>query len=951
MQRVNLSVFNTADFFWSQALLTRGILYDLFRNIVTGGYKEICVSLNSQREIQKLELKQACLRDEAKKLNEQWSQLEEKWQKLVEEFRLLGKEAQVDSFKGKITQLSQENETTYHFKTRFIKKEISSHYLLQVLKCMGIWIVNVTSLGLYGVYQRKRLKGHLHIVQEQESRLKELQTHHYEFMRKNLTILSKRFEDYRQSQERLDDACRGEKGLVFEEIERLREKEKDLKRQEETLTKEKKELITEVTALKTEKAILQKQIKDSTSASPVVKSRCMQQGQVFEQLSTQYRSKKALYEDLKRKCAVLEKAEEEERITLEKILKEVEKEHQSQQAAARQVKSDVVSLHQEESRLRLEIDRMSEYLRAIYQELQVASKQEGSIQALKQDSRNLQDALTFHSLQPHLGPIEPLYKLRKNEEGCELDQIKGALGIRDFDGKAQELWSDYAKRYNHLSTPHEIFKAGVLFALQVLYRMALQEPEKIQLSQHWYQIKPTEDVLYCVMALDLIEGGEPEQDACAGYVLWLNNKNMKMFSADPMRAVEYRQVNGKNQLKSFIFYRKRDAFTPSEKVLAETPAASGIYPVEAKCLWAQLTEEEKKYLVYFFIKPVMKKDHSDHSSIMDCMHGLAPENQQRIEMLRELIIEIGIALKLKFGRSLTQQDWKGYIDQAGLTETVKQYDDQYWMPWKYDDCFLEVREDDPEQQPWIDLLLSSQKKYQNYFDYLHSPSLVRSMNSTSELKGSVTGEDLMQQYYIVEQKMGGQGSLFPNLLAMLMSDGEQVNVNNLMKFQEAIATYLDHPQNAQRFAQALEEEHHCQVEEYKDWLRCISKNHQFDFLSRVQIEIVAHALGIRIALLYFSDVTVGVHRKWETHPLEKDEYGRIVPIHEYKEGIRLNYFGPPTREFLFLAASTNAHCREGDLYGLFPKLTGDQLELKTMKPQDLACIQHLQNYWKERENF
>jgi hypothetical protein len=172
-----------------------------------------------------------------------------------------------------------------------------------------------------------------------------------------------------------------------------------------------------------------------------------------------------------------------------------------------------------------------------------------------------------------------------------------------------------------------------------------------------------------------------------------------------------------------------------------------------------------------------------------------------------------------------------------------------------------------------------------------------------------------------------------------------------MNFQEAIATYLDDSQNAQRFAQALKEEHDCEVKDYKEWLRCISKNHQFDFLSRVQFEIVAHALGIRIVLLYFSDVTVRDDRKWKTHPLEKDEYGRIVPVQEYKEGIRLNYFGPPTKEILFLAAAKNAHCREGDLYGLFPKLRVDQLKHATMKPENLACIQHLQDYWSERASF
>jgi hypothetical protein len=955
MQRVNLNIFNTADVFWPQALPMNEIFYHFFKNILTVGYEGTCVSLNSQREIQKIEIKEESLRQKAIRLNDQWNQLEGKWWTLVEEFMQLRGDAELNIFKGKITSLSKELEID-HLETCFIKREVSSHYFLQVLKCIAIWIANVATLGLYGLYQKESLKRRLHAVQEQESQLNMLREHNHELMQQNLNALSKRCEEYRQGQGECNQVCRSEKGLVVAEIGRLKREKEDLKAQEKKLVEEQEMLANKVTAVRMQRENLRKQIEDSKRECAALATDCKQHKQVCDQLAEQYESQKKLYCDLKEKIAILERAEAKQFI-LKEDLKKIEEENQSRQASIRQLKKCLSILEEEEQELRLEIDQMKNQLRTLYQELEVANKQAHFIKDLKQEKQSLKDVFALHSLQSHLEPIAPPYRIRDNVEESELNQIRGAVGIRDFRGKERALWSDYAKRYNDLSTAYEIFQAGVMFALQLLYRMALQEPKKIQLPPHWYQQKLTEDVLYNCIALDLIEGGQPEQDACAGYVLWLNNKNMKMHSADPMKGIEDQQIKEENPLQTFIFYRKRDEFTPSEKLLAQTSAATGIYPVEAKCLWVRLTDEEKTYLFYSLIGPVRRESHSDHQHITDCTPQLSPESQQRIDMLRNLIAGIGIALKLKFGRFLTWQDWKGYIDRANLTQIIEQYDDQHLMCWKYDDYFLRVRENDNEQQQLIDLLLSFQRKYQTYLDHLKSTSFVHSMNSVSELERDVTKEILAQQYYIVERTMGGQGVLFPNLLALLMPTREQVNVNNLMRFREAVAAYLDHPQNAQRFAQALEEEHHCRVEEYKEWLRCAPTNHQFHFLSRVQIEIVAYALGIRIAVFTFSGVTIKIIeegktklcKSWKVDAVEKDKYGRIVPIDEYKDGVRLNYFGPSTRETLFLAASKNAYHVEGQLYGLFPKLTESQLEL-IRRPQDLACIQDLQNSWKEMTN-
>ena len=552
----------------------------------------------------------------------------------------------------------------------------------------------------------------------------------------------------------------------------------------------------------------------------------------------------------------------------------------------------------------------------------------------------------FLGMQNRLGPIPAKYI----PKAAELERaMAGAEGIDDYSETNKTHWSSYAKSYNGLTTAADIFKIGFSCTLKEFFELANAEHPNIMLNRSvGTPDSPGVQAIYRYLAMNWVKNGKIVAD-CHGHQLHLNNKGVMMLPSLPKKVLEYKNEGGRQSQCIIIHFTQKDDFTPSEEILQHTSAASGIDPIAAKCILAQLAESELKHLSILLREPLIENHHPDYQDTLGFMSHLPQERAQLIHALFSLIDDIGVVLQTKFKNSIAAPLWEDYLDvedfdlqpfrktrgeEWNALEQLRQGNGQIdqLVDWVLDyNLFNDDR--------FADLIETSKQTYQNCFKIL-KPELLKAPQLNKALKiDSVTWNHLKHQYYLQHAYIPSQGCLFSNLLAILVDDPSEITESNIKKFKQTMAAYLDDPKHAEPFETPLRIEHGITLGQYKMWLKGeegaprIIVNH----LTPLQIEIAAHTFGVRIALFTppsgpndFAQVSGQV-----------DECGRLVPL----DGVVGHYFGPRTKEILMMAVNNNF-----TYYGLFPILNLKLPEARRFVENNdqYNDLVKLENYWKSR---
>lgn len=575
-------------------------------------------------------------------------------------------------------------------------------------------------------------------------------------------------------------------------------------------------------------------------------------------------------------------------------------------------------------------------------------KQTLSVQLLTQQEENarlrcqINNGLSNMPLSNKLGPIPA--KFIPNSE--ELSQAKGAVGVMDVSEKKKGAWKRYARRYNGLPTAAEVFKVGFAYYLKMIFSV---QNKKIKLNASVGT--PTSrgaQVVYRLLAWEFIQNGHLEQSCQGYYELLLNNQKVKMVASQPEKVLSFR--NGEEAPRLILHFQNRDDFTPEEEVLKNTPAARGMDPIAAKCLFSQFSPDQQKHLQNLLIEPAIEDHDLDYQTALAFMQEQSKATKERMSVFIDLICDIATVLEAKFKQNIAMQEWSKYINLENdelqpFTKQVQEIskisaakkEEEELISWIIHEEYLAVMKGGiAQQEDFLDVILSSQEKYQAYFKHL-KPNLLFS-RKIGESIPQATWKLIRSQYHRVHNTVAGQGCLYSNLITLFMLNKDQVDEEHILKLKRAMAAYLDVPGHAAQFEGALKENYNFTVKEYQAWLRNAPGHKAMSNwnLTPTQIEIAAYTLGVRIAL--FSVPTDS--SDFAQTKCQVDKYGRLVPV----EDIDGHYFGPPTEEVFFMGVENNY-----TYYALFPKLNlkNQTAESLGITPKDFAAIEEIEKYWQQ----
>jgi hypothetical protein len=187
---------------------------------------------------------------------------------------------------------------------------------------------------------------------------------------------------------------------------------------------------------------------------------------------------------------------------------------------------------------------------------------------------------------------------------------------------------------------------------------------------------------------------------------------------------------------------------------------------------------------------------------------------------------------------------------------------------------------------------------------------------------------LNPQFYVAHEVIDPHYCLLSNMLATFLCSKEMVTKENIQFLRNAMAKLLDKPEMKEKFAAQIASSHTTtihkndfmgassrkepmSVQDYQAWLRkgahtCYlpgsftdykSINFDITHLGALEIEIFAYVLGMRVAV-FVTDQSIKV-----------DEKGLLAPQ------TQVSYFGPNTKEVLYLLNGNGV-----SYYGLYPKL-------------------------------
>jgi hypothetical protein len=549
---------------------------------------------------------------------------------------------------------------------------------------------------------------------------------------------------------------------------------------------------------------------------------------------------------------------------------------------------------------------------------------------------NLKNRPLIEKLIPRLGPMDVPY-LKREEDG----EISGAFGVDELRETNVHLWSDYAKRYNHLKTAEEVISHAFDFIAKSLFTQA-KTKEKYQLTNSYLTIDTLGFlVIYRLMALDLLKGAKLKSRGCqGGYELKINSSDVIMLPSCPEKVLRL-LPDGNNTPQLAIHYLQKDDFTPHESI------GPAVDPLSAKWILAQLTAPEQAYLETLLASPIIEDTHPDHQQLVAFLQSNHP-HVALVKTACDLIIDLAEAFKNQFGQSIIVRQWQHLIAQKLISDEDIAI---YVKPEEDRSSILKIK--DNREVPFVKWILQprllesnfsetfqfSMLRYQSVLENLTPDLLLHTLNPNEKI--AELNLATIDDYYYTSHNMlkiydKNQHCLFSNLLTILMSDPAEVTANNVLKLKRAMAHYLE--DNPHQFEESIQSEHHCSVNYYIKWLKEEEKEDYFsirlDNLSPLEIKIAAFTFGVRIAVFPLNlerQVLKGVG----------DEQGRVMPEKSFYE----SWVGPYTKELLIMGCARGNSSQSGSYYGLFPRLDLN----KITDHEVLANAQQIVAYWEAME--
>ena len=879
-------------------------------------------SVIHQKRIRKLEIKQEQLLKAATDLADDWKGLAQRLAALQNEFSAIENPAdevannKILRLKGEVQRLSQDKNALQQEGLLLGGQEANPRegmrgVALTVISFVGQLMVNICTLGVYGVYQFCSLENRVSILKAQNKHIREkLRT----LKIANSDALQQQINFFSLQLNREEEVLAVKNANVGD---LLREKE-DLKKQADTLREAKKDVEERYNALFVQYSISQ-QAEDNlelfreslNEATSVNEDMQKEMGKVQAENSRMVREK------------------EEKEMQLDNILQQLQA--VNQQAQRVQGLEAQLGILQGGDEMRKRLGPVPAKYTPVGAELELAAQ--GAIGIEDYSETNKENWGSYARLYNGLATAADIFKTGYS------NALKTLFEMAETKAEAIE------------DNIHNFMLDELGLLPEAGREIVKQGHQKIMLNRSLgTPASEGAHTIYRFLALELLKGGKVVAD-CQGYEFHLNNKGVKLLPTQPEKVLQIKNVEGRQQPFVVTHFQRRDDFTPSEEILSHTAAAYGMDPIAAKCLLVKLSHEEHHHLFNLLMDPVIEDNHPDYQRTLEYMRKLPKEHAERILTLHTLICDMGTVLQAKFDKKIGDPFWQNYLDLEDfeLKPFVKDKKEEWEIrikeqgnrdkpivEWKLNEDLLALRKrgGSGQQEDFLRLIISAKEKYQRYFTHLKRDLLELPMGKDLVVE-RVTNDYIKQQYRRTHPDISGAGCLYSGLMAILIKDSTQLKPDNVRKLKRAMAAYLDDPKHAEMFQGALRNDHKISVADYQRWLRDEKCCYLIDNykLTPLQIEIAAYTLGVRIALF-----TLPNNRKHDYGQTvgKVDEYGRLVPTGD----VLGNYFGPNTREVFFMTGE------DGFTYhGIFPKQKLTGAAAKALDPLDLEAMKEIEKYW------
>jgi ElaB/YqjD/DUF883 family membrane-anchored ribosome-binding protein len=924
-------------------------------NILTLGIYGSAEKLAKEHRVAELKVEGQKLREQAGVLKGEWNRLEKELEALLESqssqsaFSVKTLKSRLTKLDGEIEQLaSREVHLDYHMAATV------GGVALGTIEFIGQLIANVLTIGLWGAYQYHSLSNKIAVEKALNQHFCDEviadQGHRFDLMKKTIEMAQGHF----TLQEDYSAMSKTDQGKAFQAQQKA---EKDLA----DLQADQKKLMRDMAALRAQK-VSAEQVRAKTAQDLGVAQK-------------EVRDLKDINSDLQRQKLQDNRARDQLQAQIDAKQQEIARKQQ-----------EIAGLYQAQSDLRLKANQVAQLQR--------------DLDLYKNAQKYQSDA---QKLCPKLGPIPPKYTPpaghvaeRKGAMDVDLDKVDATAP--DYD----QEWIDFVTGYNgrygdDKRTEPEIFEASFNFACKELFKLAgvmdqngdvideddRIEDAKIKLNNSFNTINHpnSAQVVFRFMAMDLLKGAKVVDNGCHGFKLQING-HITMLPSLPEKVMQFKNdQKGGLQPVVIVHHGQRDGFTPSVEAIGQ----NGVDPVSAKWILDELDEEEQEHLFNLLMSPVIENDHDELVETKAFMSNSADPRVQLVQTAYDLIADLGIAYQKNFGTNLVPKVWGENFDdfviepffkaEDDMTEAAKIQDDLLiedpngkMVEWTFDlDVIGDKRKGDvgQRQSDFVDLLTFAKMRYKTVFDHLYDGKdiLEKPLPIGTEYK-KLEFNDLTQQYIICHQMIGadqfangGQRCLFSNLLAVIMTDKNDLTDLNVVYMKNAMANYLEKLLDAEAsaknavdilddeddktkelavlassFRKAIQSTHKCTLEAYILWLRgevSMFRNGwhyaaqiNASSLTEVEIQLCAFALGVRIGVFAIQQKISSV----------VNDEGLIVP-----EG---QWYGPKTKEFLLIGSTG------GSFYGLFPKLKKPTQSLYS-NFDDLDNAEIVSAYWRK----
>lgn len=531
--------------------------------------------------------------------------------------------------------------------------------------------------------------------------------------------------------------------------------------------------------------------------------------------------------------------------------------------------------------------------------------------------------------QRDLGPVEPRYEKRA-EDG----EIAGAYGINDREDE-DDLMSEYAKRYNDKELVVDVVQAGFKFAFDDLLAKA-QEPNayitfnkssKIHTDAKYL---PQKKAIFRRMIWDFIQNAQLKQLDCHGYGLVLNNRDLVLRGSNPVRVQTYRHNGKASELQVRVLLTHVDEFSPA---IEDRDLRYGIDPASAKWIFERLSEEEKTYLFNLLMEPLITQDAQQLRALEGFLSQIDNEHVELVRVAYSLICDMALSVEKNFEhKGLLTKLWSEIADAEDLLPlerdqllikdpSIKKSRKQAFVPWEPNgDILCHESNNDHMQEVFMGTFYDSFFRTQKVFLHMNADLIKKPLTDdglpwNNPVRWDNLETDDSHIYGISHQYhghcMGGRKNLFSTLLSVLMGSG--LNSQMVTKFRGIIASSLNTDMIAEQFADRINQAYGLSIVDYQQAL----KDDRLTRYGDIEIALTALTFGVRIGVFEPGEQT------------ELDENGLMIPVDENR------YFGPPTKETLFLYKKS-----EATYYGLFPKLKAPEMNEASLE------IEELRNYWR-----